>query len=154
MVGYGCSQSKSIQLIENKMKNEDKKEIEALLLAYKSALNTSDANSAVALYTRNGVFMPTEAPSALGTEQILGAYQYIFSQIQLSIEFFVEEIVVDGEMAFAVTSSKGKTLIRAIGQTVPEENRELFVFEREDGSWKIARYMFNKTRPAATTDQK
>jgi hypothetical protein len=30
--------------------------------------------------------------------------------------------------------------------TVPEENRELFVFEKIDGVWKIARYMFNKTK--------
>ena len=48
-------------------------------------------------------------------------------------------------MAFAVTSSKGTTLIRATGDTIPEANRELFVFEKVDGNWKIARYMFNKT---------
>ena len=37
--------------------------------------------------------------------------------------------------------------VRALadGTWVPEENRELFVFERRQGEWKIARYMFNKT---------
>lgn len=30
---------------------------------------------------------------------------------------------------------------------IPEENRELFVFERENNEWKIARYMFNKMSP-------
>ena len=50
-------------------------------------------------------------------------------------------------MAFAVTSSKGTTLIKAIGETIPEANRELFVFEKVNGEWKIARYMFNKTEP-------
>jgi hypothetical protein len=49
-------------------------------------------------------------------------------------------------MAFAVTSSKGTTLIHATGATVPEENRELFVFEKDNGAWRIARYMFNKTK--------
>ncbi len=35
--------------------------------------------------------------------------------------------------------------VLADGTTAPEENRELFVFQKEDGVWKIARYMFNKT---------
>ncbi len=29
--------------------------------------------------------------------------------------------------------------------SAPEENRELFVFQKKDGVWKISRYMFNKT---------
>ena len=66
--------------------------------------------------------------------------------MQLAIEFYIEEITVENSFAYAVTSSKGSTLIYATGKTVPEENRELFVFEKENGIWKIARYMFNKTK--------
>jgi uncharacterized protein (TIGR02246 family) len=117
------------------------------LKEYEKSLNTSDAKLAQSLYTKDGIFMPTEAPSGIGSEGILKSYEYVFSQIQLNIQFFIEEIVVEGNMAFAVTSSKGTTLIRAINQTVPEANRELFVFEKVDGDWKIARYMFNKTEP-------
>lgn len=91
--------------------------------------------------------MPTEAPSGIGSEGILASYEYVFSQIQLTIEFFIEEIQVDGNMAFALTSSRGSTLIHATGMTIPEANRELFVFEKVNGEWKIARYMFNKTEP-------
>ena len=32
----------------------------------------------------------------------------------------------------------------ATDDTTPEANRELFVFARENGERKIARYMFNK----------
>ena len=129
------------------MQKEEKQQIEALLSTYKKALNTSDAKLAQSLYTKDGVFMPTEAPSGIGSENILKSYEYVFSQIQLNIEFFIEEIEVEGNMAFAVTSSKGTTLIHATGDTIPEANRELFVFEKVNGEWKIARYMFNKTEP-------
>lgn len=129
------------------MEKQEKQKIEALLSAYEKSLNTSDAKLAQSLYTKDGIFMPTEAPSGIGSEGILKSYEYVFSQIQLNIEFFIEEIQVEGNMAFAVTSSKGTTLIRATGDTVPEANRELFVFEKVDGVWKIARYMFNKTEP-------
>ena len=129
------------------MEKQEKQKIEALLGEYKKSLNTSDAKLAQSLYMKDGIFMPTEAPSAIGSENILKSYEYIFSQIQLNIEFFIEEIEVENDFAFATTSSKGTTLIHATGDTVPEANRELFVFEKVDGDWKIARYMFNKTSP-------
>lgn len=127
------------------MEKQEKLHIETLLNTYKNALNTSDASKATSLYTKDGVFMPTGAPSAIGTEQIKGAYEFVFSQIQLSIEFYIEEIMIANNLAFAVTSSKGTTLIHATGDTIPEANRELFVFEKVSNEWKIARYMFNKT---------
>ena len=126
---------------------EEKQKIEELLSEYKKSLNTSDAQLAQNLYTKDGVFMPTEAPSGIGSEGILKSYEYVFSQIKLNIEFFIEEIEVEGNMAFAVTSSKGTVKILANGMEVPEANRELFVFEKVDEDWKIARYMFNKTEP-------
>ena len=129
------------------MVKEEKQLIEVLLSKYKKALNTSDAKLAQSLYTKDGVFMPTEAPSGIGSENILKSYEFVFSQIQLNIEFFIEEIVVEGNMAFAVTSSKGTVKIHANGVEAPEANRELFVFEKVNGEWKIARYMFNKTEP-------
>jgi uncharacterized protein (TIGR02246 family) len=129
------------------MEKDEKKQIEVLLNTYQASLNASDAKLAQSLYTKDGVFMPTEAPSGIGSEGILKSYEFVFSQIQLNIEFFIEEIVVEGNMAFAVTSSKGTVKIHANGVEAPEANRELFVFEKVDGEWKIARYMFNKTEP-------
>ena len=134
---------------ENKeiMIKEEKRKIEALLSEYKKSLNTSDAKLAQSLYTKDGVFMPTEAPSGIGSEGILKSYEFVFSQIQLNVEFFIEEIEVEGNLAFATTSSKGSAIIHATGDAVNEANRELFVFEKVGGEWKIARYMFNKSEP-------
>jgi uncharacterized protein (TIGR02246 family) len=138
----------SIEITKEKaeiMIDQEKQKIEALLTKYKKALNTSNARLAQSLYTKDGVFMPTQAPSGIGSEGILKSYEFVFSQIHLNIEFFIEEIEVEGNMAFAVTSSKGSVKILANGVEAPEANRELFVFEKVEGEWKIARYMFNKT---------
>jgi uncharacterized protein (TIGR02246 family) len=148
-----CTEKSNKELSQNtEQKSEvtqkgEKQKIEELLSEYKRSLNTSDAQLAQSLYTKDGIFMPTEAPSGIGSEGILKSYEYVFSQIKLNIEFFIEEIEVDGDMAFAVTSSKGTVKILANGMEVPEENRELFVFEKVNEDWKIARYMFNKTEP-------
>lgn len=130
-----------------KMENTtDKSAIEKLLFAYRDALNASDVNKVMPLYTDDGVFMPSNGPSAIGQEQVKAAYEFVFKAIQLKIEFFIDEIVVHGEFAFARTTSKGTTLIHENGQTVPEENRELFVLQKVNGKWKISRYMFNKMK--------
>lgn len=149
MASCGKNQESNQNLTQNSeiMEKQEKQKIEVLLNEYQLSLNTSNAKLAQSLYTNDGVFMPTEAPSGIGSEGILKSYEFVFSQIQLNIEFFIEEIVVEGNMAFAVTSSKGTTFIHATGDTIPEANRELFVFEKLDGEWKIARYMFNKTAP-------
>lgn len=127
------------------MKNE-KTAIEKLLFSYRDALNASDTDKVLPLYTTNGVFMPSNAPTAVGQEQVKGAYDFVFKNIQLKIEFFIDEIEVHDGFAFARTTSKGTTLIHATGQTVPEENRELFVLQKDNGRWKISRYMFNKVK--------
>ena len=147
---FGCqskvdNQNSSNNKKSTEMENE-KSAIEKLLYAYRDALNASDTGKVLPLYTSNGVFMPSNAPTAIGQEQIKGAYDFVFNNIQLKIEFFIDEIETNGDFAFARTTSKGTTLIHATGQTVPEENRELFVLRKENGSWKIDRYMFNKMK--------
>jgi uncharacterized protein (TIGR02246 family) len=124
----------------------EKTAIEKVLFSYRDALNASDVNKVLPLYTNDGVFMPSNAPSAIGQEQVKAAYKFVFSQIQLNIEFYIDEIVVNGDYAFARTTSKGTTLIHANKQTVAEENREIFVLQKTNGQWKIARYMFNKMK--------
>ena len=126
--------------------SNDQAAIKSLLFSYRDALNASSVDQVMPLYTLDGVFMPTGFPTALGTEQVKGAYAGVFSMIKLNIEFFIDEIEVDGDHAFARTTSRGTTLIHATGQSVPEENRELFVLHRNNGTWKIARYMFNKMK--------
>jgi len=126
------------------MNEKEQSEIKKVLFSYRDALNESNAEKVLSLYTENGVFMPSSAPTAIGQEQLKGTYEFVFSNIQLNIEFYIDEIEVVGDYAFVRTTSKGTTLIHASGETVPEENRELFVLRKENGSWKIDRYMFNK----------
>ena len=120
--------------------------IEKMLFSYRDALNASDVSQVLPLYTRDGVFMPTNAPTASGRDQLKASYEFVFKTIQLHIDFFIDEITIVDDHAYALTNSRGTTLIHANGQTVAEENRELFVLAKEDGQWKIARYMFNKTK--------
>ncbi len=118
-------------------------EIRSLLTNSEGSLNASDAELAASLYTADGVFMPHQFPSSVGP-RVGDAYGQIFEAIGLNIAFSIDEITVEGRFAYALTRSEGTQTIRATGETIPEANRELFTFAKEDGRWKIARYIFNK----------
>lgn len=124
---------------------KSKKEIEQIFTAYELGLKNADAQACTDLYTSDGVFMPSNAPTAEGTTQIKGSYEYVFSQIIPDIKFDNIVIEVSGSVAYATSTSEGTSKIVATGESVPEVNRELFVFEMENDTWKISKYMFNKT---------
>ncbi len=144
--GHACGGGTATTKEDSKnMANQDRQDLQTLLGRYEKALNASDVDAVLELYADDGVFMPSSAPTAVGIESVRAAYEHVFTMIKLNIAFAVEEIVADGSIAFARTGSKGTVTVLADGTTAPEENRELFVFQKQDGLWKIARYMFNKT---------
>ena len=120
-------------------------QITELLATYEQALNASDSVGAASLYAADGVFYPYNLPAAVGAE-LVSSYEQIFDTIKLQIAFVIHEVVVDGDLAFATTESKGQVTVLEPGITAPEANREIFVFVREAGVWKIGRYMFNKSQ--------
>jgi uncharacterized protein (TIGR02246 family) len=121
-------------------------EIADLLHTYEHSLNDSDPALAAACYTADGVFMPTTQPTATA-DGIRMAYEGIFGVIQLDVTFTIDELVVASEdVAYALTRSNGTQTVLAAGTQSAESNREVFIFGKEHGAWKIARYMFNKSQ--------
>ena len=125
--------------------NEEKQKLVAVLDQYKTATNTADAKLAASLYAEDAIMIPAGFPTNVGKEAIFGFYDYAFSLLQLTLEFEIDHdnILIEGDMAYATTSSTGTRLIRETGDTVPEINRELWIFRKIDTEWKIDRYMFN-----------
>ncbi len=129
--------------------DSDQENILAALKAYEQVLNASDVDGVVELYTKDGVFMAQHNPSAVGIQQVEAAYTGAFQAIDLNVEFDIVEVeVISDHWAFARTNSTGTVTINATGDTFPEGNQELFVFQKtDDGDWKIARYSFSTTNP-------
>ena len=129
--------------------NANEKAVAAVLAKYQDALNQSDTSTVMRLYARNGVFVPQNSPSRVGAEQVRRAYEAVFKTIKLTVQFNVAEVV---EMApnwvFARTNSAGTVKVLATGAGGPEANQELFLFQKIDGAWRIARYCFSTTNPA------
>ncbi len=125
----------------------DEDRISDVLRSYEAFVNEGDADGLGGLYTEDAILLPDRFATFEGAEAITGFYALAFSALALDLEFAIDpdDIVVAGDTAYATTSSTGTRLIRETNQTVPEVNRELWVFEQIEGEWRIARYAFNKS---------
>lgn len=94
----------------------------------------------------DGVFMPQQSLSSVGAGAVRKAYDAVFDAITLRIKFNLAEVnQVAPEWALARTTSAGKTRVHATGQSGPEDNQELFAFQKVDRGRKIAPYCFSTT---------
>jgi uncharacterized protein (TIGR02246 family) len=123
---------------------EQQAQIEQLLRKYEQALNTSDVNAAVQLYTDDGVFMAPENPAAVGTQILREAYAGVFQAIAPKLKFQIAETkVLSPQWAMLRTTSTGTVKILANGVDIPGSNQELFLLHNVNGHWKLARYSFS-----------
>jgi uncharacterized protein (TIGR02246 family) len=128
--------------------NADEKAIAAILASYQDALNQSSTDAVMKLYAPEGVFMPQNSPSSVGAQAVRKAYDAVFDAIKLNVKFDIAEIrQLAPDWAFARTNSAGRVKVNATGETSAEGNQELFVFQKIEGDWKIARYCFSTTNP-------
>lgn len=134
--------------------DSDENQVRAVLKGYESVLNASDVNGVLALYADDGVFMAQHNPSAVGIEQVEAAYRGVFEAINLNVSFDIVEVeIIAPSWAFARTNSEGTVTINATGDEISEGNQELFILQKLDGNWKIARYAFSTTNPARQLPQ-
>ncbi|WP_165492699.1 YybH family protein [Lichenihabitans psoromatis] len=129
--------------------NADEQSAAALLKAYGHAANAADAHAIAALYAPDGVLMAQNMAPCVGNEAVHQAYAGMFQAIALDIAFSIAELrQIAPDWVLARTTSTGTIKLLATGADIPEANQELFLFQRIDAAWKIARYCFNTTLPA------
>jgi len=128
--------------------NANEEAVAAVLANYEDVLNQSDTEAVMKLYAPDGVFMPQHFPSSVGADAVRKAYDGVFEAITLKVKFVVAEVhQIAPDWAIARTNSAGTVTVKATGGGGPEANQELFVFQKIDGAWKIARYCFSTTNP-------
>ncbi|PBQ33937.1 DUF4440 domain-containing protein [Sphingobacteriaceae bacterium] len=139
------SQTNNVKTTEVASKS-DKGTIDKLVHTYFDALNAGDASKVTALFTKDGVLLAQGAPTASGSDQVNGTFKYVFDNFKYSLQVTIGDINVIGNYAIVSSTSKGSFVITAKGETVPAEYRETFVMQKENGTWKIARYMYNQPK--------
>lgn len=123
--------------------------IQEVINNYEQALNASSTEDVMKLYGESPVFMPQNSPALEGREAVEKGYDFVFGNIRLDVKFTLHEVEEFGDLAYVRTTSAGETTILANDVKVKEGNNELFIFRKENGNWKIHRYLFATSNPPA-----
>jgi ketosteroid isomerase-like protein len=124
----------------------EKSAIEKLIFSYQGAFNAEEILKTVACYEEDGILMPQGAPSAKGPEQLKATFGFLLKTFKINVEYVIDEVIVNGDYAYARTNSKVKTIVRASEKTIFEDNKELFVLHKLNDQWKISHYIFNNNK--------
>ncbi len=128
--------------------NANEQSVAAVLADYEAALNNFDTEAVMKLYAPDGVFMPQNFPTSVGADAVRKAYYAVFAAITLKVKFDIAEVrQLAPDWVMARTNSAGTVTVKATGGSAPEANQELFVFQKIEDRWKIARYCFCTTNP-------
>ena len=125
--------------------------IQALTEAWGAAVEASDVDALVALRTDDVVQMPPDAPTSRGKQALEDFYRSLFGQFSVEGTWPVEgteEIVVADGWAFHLSEYILRISPKAGGETTEEHGKIIVICQQQpDGSWKIAREIWNRNNP-------
>lgn len=119
-----------------------------VIQSYADAVNSGNAEAFVALFTDDAIWMPANSAPVVGREAIRKRVHDALEELSLDKVFHVEEIVVSGSWAFVRTRAEGTVIFKSSGKKETERDNGFYVLQRQqNGSWKIARYIYNSSIP-------
>ncbi|MFB2538356.1 MULTISPECIES: YybH family protein [unclassified Acinetobacter] len=122
-------------------------QIKATLIAYQTAMAKADTDAIMAIFQDNAVIEFQAKPTLQGKDAIHHSYEQAFAVMDFTgIDYVPTNIEIYGDTAIVRTTHPiGATVYhKEQGKTLPDRNREVFVFKRHGNDWKIAYYMYNQ----------
>ncbi len=126
------------------MKNPEKTQaIHNILNDYATALNAADIASIPAFYSVDGIFMPEGYPTITKPAHLTAAAGTYLLKAAFSIEYYIEDIVIDNQFAFVTAHAKTLQKDSVTGVVIGKTSRDFFILKESENRWKIYRYIFN-----------
>jgi len=98
--------------------------------------------------TADGVFIPENSPPIVGQSAIRSYCRSLFDENVFDVNPIIDELVVQGDWAFAVGTWRGRVRPKGGGDWTEIENGTIAIYRRQDnGAWKLARAIWNSNKP-------
>ncbi len=131
---------------------EDIQAIKAVRKQFTDAFNRGDAAAVAALFTEEAKRLPQNRPMIVGREGIQASFQAGHDAGVGDLQATVIELSVSGDMAYVV----GKytlTIQPEEGEAISVSGKYVWIFKRENGSWKINVGIFNNSPPLPAPEE-
>jgi uncharacterized protein (TIGR02246 family) len=121
---------------------EDVAAIRELIDATRNANNAGDVDAWVSLFAEDAVYMPPGAPATTTRAALVEVARAGFVHAA-AIELRPAEIRVRGDWAFARNHVVGQVTLDGSGEVITIDVKQIVIYRREHGEWRIARMIGN-----------
>jgi uncharacterized protein (TIGR02246 family) len=126
------------------MSFQDKGEIRKVFEdVYPSNVRTGDLDGYADMYTEDACWMPPGAVVRRGKVDIVKGFAAQIVTSEIDPTFMAEEIQVIGDFGYVIGMSQAKIRSKENGKTKDATFRAMWLMQKEQGTWKIARQIWN-----------
>ena len=129
-------------------KKHDIDAIHALLEEHVKAVNTSNTALNLSGFTDDVIYMPPQSTVVKGIDELTKLVESAYKSLDAEIEMTAEETVVSGNWAFQWGNIDGYITPLEGGDTTILDSKYMYIYHKQtDGTWKIARDIYNSNLP-------
>ena len=124
----------------------DRQQLAKLLREHVDAVNASNVEAILAGMTDNVVYLAPGQPPVLGRDALRKVMEPFYGSNDAQVSMRAEETVVAGDWAWEWGHLSGSIHPKIVTQATAFEGKYLYIYQRQrDGSWKIARDIYNES---------
>ncbi len=119
---------------------------------YLAAINANDLDGVLKMLTDDAIYLPPHEPAVSGKEAIRPWLAGYFSAFRTHWEKETLELVSAGDWAIEFAAERVTDTPIGGGEAIEDVCKGIIVYRHQaDGSWMVARDMWNSDLPAPTT---
>jgi uncharacterized protein (TIGR02246 family) len=127
----------------------EKAAVERVVAEYNAALNNAQLDRMLSLFERDGVQMAPNAPMARGEAELRKLFAGGIGRNAAKLTFTPVDVTVHEPYAFVDFIVSGTLTSKQTGVAIEQDNKGIMVMHKSaDGTWRIARYVLNSSKPA------
>ncbi|MDA2931509.1 SgcJ/EcaC family oxidoreductase, partial [Acidobacteria bacterium AH-259-O06] len=143
-----CAPAVEEPLEEATSTEADVEAVNSLHDEYVTVHNDNDAERLAALYTQDAVLMPPNEPARAGNQAVQSWFQDAFDQSTAELSLASDEVQVTADSAFDRGTYTIKLTPKSGGEAIEDNGKWILILRKQpDGSWKIARAIWNSDKP-------
>jgi ketosteroid isomerase-like protein len=125
--------------------SHNKNKVKEKISNFESALNLGNIEDVLSFYSDEAIFMP-DGNKTLKKSQIGKSGSEFLIESDFKIRFDDVKIAVDETYAFVEAIAKTSQNDKESSSKSERTSRDFFLFRKEEGDWKIFRYIFNNVK--------
>ena len=115
--------------------------------SFVTALAADDVDGLLAFLTEDGSAFPPHEPALIGLDANRAWHEERIAEFEAEISVSSDEVIGEGSIAFERFSYTLTLTPRAGGDPIVDSGRCVWLWRKSEGSWKVARAMWNGPDP-------